>query len=123
MKKHLKSLVRRVLDEKFRVGLQPRKRISPNQLLWSILQDRRITAYRFERDGRLGAFRVGYYSKPAGLVIEVLGDSHGAPKSEISKRRELLEHHGVRLLQFPLEMVIERPESVKNTILEELPPR
>ncbi len=82
-----------------------------------------MTAYRFEREGKIGSFRLGYYSKPAGLAVEVLGEPCGRSDGEGSERRKLLEHYGIRLLQFPRETVIERPESVRNTILEELPPR
>ncbi|MBD3317172.1 MAG: DUF559 domain-containing protein [Chitinivibrionales bacterium] len=97
------------------------RRPSAEGLLWSMVNKRRLAGYKFQRDRRVGDDVVPYYCETAKLAVDVERTSNPLRRKEEDMRDERLRKAGVRVIRIPEEIILQRPESARNTILEELP--
>ena len=100
-------------------------RRTADEMLQRMLCCRRMRGVRFEPNSHIGDIVVDYYCEAARLAVEIErpGMHHRMRRREEADRRATLERFGVKLLRFPAEMVLQRPDSVRNTVIEELPPK
>ncbi|MBD3391023.1 MAG: DUF559 domain-containing protein [Chitinivibrionales bacterium] len=98
-------------------------RDTADRILHQLLGKSRFRTYRFEAGRALGGTVVDYYCRKARLAVEIdrAGTRHAMRRKEEADKETALRGLGVKLLRFPEDIIIERPESVRNTILEELP--
>ncbi len=95
------------------------------RLLWYQIRARRIKGYKFRRQVSIGNYIVDFYCPEAKLVIEVDGDSHFDPKTEIKdeERNRILSDYGLRCIRFTNLDVIKNIEEVVPIIMKMLPDR
>lgn len=94
-----------------------------DDVLRRLLCDGRMRGMRFECNKRIAGIVVDYYCEAAKLAVEIErpGMHHRMRRKEEADRRAMLERCGVKIMRFPEEIILQRPESVRNTIIEELP--
>lgn len=97
------------------------RRPSAERLLWSMLHKRRLAGYRFLRDRRVGEDVIPYYCEAARLAVDIERTSNQLRRREDEMRDERLRTAGIRVVRIPEEVILQRPESARNTVLEELP--
>jgi very-short-patch-repair endonuclease len=88
--------------------------------LWKMLQNRKAGGFKFERRRKILGNVVSFYCKEARLAVDLKHSGHKIRRKEEMEVDRLLAQAGIRVLRFRRETVLERPESVKNSILEEL---
>ncbi len=88
--------------------------------LWEILDTKQMQGHKFERRYSFPNLVLDCFCPSAKLAVEIERSNHQSRRMEEGIRERLMEAHGLRVLRFPEEMVLERPQAVKNTILEEL---
>jgi very-short-patch-repair endonuclease len=64
---------------------------------------------------------LAYFCEQAGLVVEIERSAHPIRRKEDAWHDECLKAAGLRVLRIPEEVILRRPQSARNTILEELP--
>lgn len=89
-------------------------------LLWRMLRNKKAGGFKFERQQRILGNVVSFYCKEAKLAVDLEHIGHKIRRKEELETDKLLAKAGIRVLRFHREVVLERPESVKNSILEEL---
>jgi very-short-patch-repair endonuclease len=88
-------------------------------IVWSYLQGRRLSGYKFRRQHGIGRYVVDFYCPKAKLVIELDGDSHfqdGAEERD-ERRQKFIEDFGLRVLRFTNTDVYENIGGVLDTII------
>ncbi len=77
--------------------------------LWWYLQKRRFLGFKFRRQQGIGPYVVDFYCPKLGFVIEVDGDSHFEPASQIYDkfRQDWVEEYGIRMIRFANDEVLE----------------
>ncbi len=93
---------------------------SADYTLWKMLQNRQVGGFKFERRQRILGNIVSFYCKDAKLAVDLEHVGHQIRQKEEIESDRLLGKAGIRVLRFHREAVLERPNSVKNSILEEL---
>lgn len=63
----------------------------PEKRLWMALRSRRFTNTKFRRQDVIGQRIVDFFCPAKGLVVEVDGDTHDAPRDAVSDSRMLQE--------------------------------
>lgn len=89
-------------------------------MLWNMLQNRRVGGYKFERQQRILGNVISFYCKEAKLAVDLEHCNHQIRRKEEIENDRLLAKAGIKVLRFHREAVLERPNSVKNSILDEL---
>ncbi len=89
-------------------------------VLWKMLQHRQLDGFRFERQKHIMGNIVGFYCREAKLAIDLRHDRHNIRRREEQDSDKFLQKAGVRVLRFHRDVILERPNSVKNSILDEL---
>jgi very-short-patch-repair endonuclease len=75
---------------------------SAEVILWSRLQKRQMSGFKFRRQYSVGNYVLDFYCPEARLAIEIDGDSHfqnGASDYD-SSRQKSIEQFGIRFLRF-----------------------
>jgi very-short-patch-repair endonuclease len=93
---------------------------SADYVLWKMLQKGQLNGFRFRRQQRVLKMNVSFYCEEARLVVDFEHIDHKMRRKEDAENDHVLQKAGIKVLRFPREMVLERPVSVKNAILEEL---
>jgi very-short-patch-repair endonuclease len=92
------------------------------EILWEHLRERRFLNNKFRRQHNIGQFIADFYCHAARLVIELDGEIHGSQQIEDANRDEWMESHGLRVLRFGNDEVLDDLEGVLGMIAEMLEP-
>ena len=98
-----------------------RRQMSPPEVaLWSVLRQR-PGGFQFRRQRPTDPYKLDFFCRPAGLAIEVDGDSHdmGDNPARDAARDQALGAMGVKTVRFPAREVMSNLEGVVAAILEE----
>ena len=68
--------------------------------LWYALRDRRFRDLKFRRQHPLPPYTLDFYCAAAQLVVEVDGGQHAEATARDEKRTAFLEQHGLTVLRF-----------------------
>ena len=93
---------------------------SVDYALWKMLQRGRLAGFKFERNKRILGNTVSFYCPEANLVIHIQYTGHLMRQKEEQECDNTLQKAGIKVLRFHQDVILERPNSVKNSILEEL---
>jgi very-short-patch-repair endonuclease len=88
------------------------------QLVWSLLRDRRLAGLKFRRQFPIGPYIADFYCHEVKLVVELDGDSHEKTADEDAERTRYLETRGLRILRVQNAEVLSDLESVAFGILK-----
>jgi very-short-patch-repair endonuclease len=98
-----------------------RKRATPpEQLLWELLRNRRLSGLKFRRQHPLGGFVADFYCAAAQLIIELDGAVHQEPTQQERDRvrQQVLQMYGIACLRFTNREVFQHTEQVLQRILQ-----
>jgi very-short-patch-repair endonuclease len=90
------------------------------QLLWSVLRDRRLGGFKFRRQRPIGAYVVDFVCLERRLIVEVDGLSHDLTAEHDERRDATLRAAGYRVLRFGNDEVRAHREGVRQAILDAL---
>jgi adenine-specific DNA-methyltransferase len=92
------------------------------QLLWSLLRDRRLSGFKFRRQHPVEPYVVDFYCHEARLAVELDGGQHNEPdeRARDAKRTSFLEKQGIRVLRFWNNDVLQNTEGVLQAIYDTL---
>jgi ATP-dependent helicase HrpA/adenine-specific DNA-methyltransferase len=102
-----------------------KKQTWAEKLVWSWLRNRRFTGYKFRRQHPLGAYSLDFFCEEARLNIELDGSQHGFPdqRKHDAEREQFLQSRGIKTLRFWNSYLRRYPQSVRDTIFNELQSR
>ena len=103
-----------------------KKQTSSEKILWDLLRNRRFHGLKFlrqhpilvEDDGRETFVVPDFYCAERRVIIEVDGEIHNFRRKRDSRRRQLLEERGYRILRLTNEEVEGNPEGALRKIEE-----
>ncbi|GEM_PF-146238 len=98
-----------------------RNQTDVEQLVWSVLRDRRLADAKFQRQRPVGPYFLDFYCHERKLAIELDGGQH-AEREHDRKRDAFLQAQGVRVLRFWNHDVLQRTEAVLEAIWQALHP-
>jgi type I site-specific restriction-modification system R (restriction) subunit len=94
------------------------KQTPAEDIAWDLLRDRRFENLKFRRQHQLGNYITDFFCAEHKLVLELDGDVHG--RSEVvakdAKRDAQMKSMGFKILRFPNEVVLDRPEEFLTSI-------
>ncbi len=90
--------------------------------LWSILKNQQALGYRFLRQYGVENYSLDFYCPKLKLAIEVDGGQHNDEKEKLSdaQRSELIGTHGITILRFWNNEVMQNLEGVHHRIIEKV---
>ncbi len=93
------------------------------QVLWSYLRKGQMEGFKFRRQASIDNYVVDFYCPKAKLVIEVDGDTHFDPESDLldREREKYIESLGIGVIRFTNLDIYNNIEEVIKTIIESLP--
>jgi len=91
-------------------------------LLWQLLRDRQLNGAKFRRQHPMHSFILDFYCHEARLAIELDGSQHleGNQAKYDAERSRILQEHGVRVIRFWNDEVLQQTTTVLETILDAL---
>jgi type I site-specific restriction-modification system R (restriction) subunit len=98
-----------------------RKNQTPAEdIAWELLRNRGFEGLKFRRQHQLGNYITDFFCAEYQLVLELDGDVHGHSTviAKDARRDAQLKSMGFKVLRFPNEIVLERPEDFLNGIAE-----
>ncbi len=96
-----------------------REQTDAEQLVWSLLRDRRLANTKFQRQRPLGPYFLDFYCHEHRLAIELDGGQH-ADRDQDRGRDAFIQSQGVHVLRFWNNDVLQRTESVLEAIWQAL---
>ena len=93
---------------------------SADYVLWKMLQKGQLHGFKFERQQRILDTIVSFYCREARLAVDLEHVEHKIRQKEEQESDLLLQKLGIKVLRFHRDAILERPHSVRNSILEEL---
>ncbi len=88
--------------------------------LWNELRGRRLVGFKFRRQRPFGPYVCDFICLEASIVIELDGSQH-VERSDYDERRDaFIRSYGYRVLRFWNADVVDRTESVMETIFAAL---
>jgi len=100
---------------------EARRKLTPaEQKLWEAIRGRKLAGLKFRRQHPYGRFILDAFCVEHQLEIEVDGGIHLTPDQFAydNVRTEYLTLHGIRVLRFTNEQVLDHLDEVLNDILE-----
>lgn len=86
-----------------------RRRMTPaEEQLWQELRGGRLGSLKFRRQQVIGGYIADFYCDSLGLVIEIDGPVHDAQIDYDRVREEAINLHGLRVLRFSNDQVLNR---------------
>jgi len=85
-------------------------------LLWGLLRNRRLLGLKFRRQYPLEPYILDFYCHEAALAIELDGGQHTEQQHYDQQRTAYLESHGITVLRFWNNEVLQQTESVLEKI-------
>ncbi len=98
-----------------------RKKQTPaEELLWQLIRNRQLNHLKFRRQHPAHGFILDFYCAEKMVGIEVDGGYHNSPEQQERDflRTMKLESHGIRLIRFSNEQVLNNTEETLNKISE-----
>ena len=91
-------------------------------ILWEALRSRQLKGIRFRRQHPVGHYVLDFFCVKYQLGIEVDGGIHNQPDQAVydSERTAYLEEHGIRILRFRNEEIMQDLPGLLQGILENL---
>lgn len=89
--------------------------------MWGLLtQDKILKRFRFLRQKPIDQYIVDFYCSKLTLAIEVDGPTHLGDEAERydQTRSEKLGQHGIRVIRFKNEEVLNQPEGVRGKLIQ-----
>jgi DNA (cytosine-5-)-methyltransferase len=90
------------------------------QRLWQHLRGKRLAGYKFRRQQPLGTYILDFVCLEAKLVIEIDGGQHAEQTTYDAQRSHYLQQHGLTVLRFWNNEVLQQTEAVLTAILYKL---
>jgi len=92
------------------------------QLLWSLLRDRRFFGVKFRRQHPHDTYILDFYCHSARLAVELDGGGHGEISQKVydNERTKVLENEGIRILRFWNHEVLNNLDDVLAQLYTEL---
>ncbi len=90
------------------------------QSLWRHLRGKRLAGYKFRRQQPLGTYILDFVCLEAKLVIEIDGGQHTEQTAYDAQRTRHLQQHGLTVLRFWNNEVLQQTEAVLTAILHKL---
>lgn len=90
------------------------------QLLWSLLRNRRLAGAKFRRQHPIGRYIMDFYCHEKKLVIELDGGQHSEQQDYDQRRDIYLNQLGIRVLRFWNNQMLQETESVLEKIYHTL---
>ncbi len=121
--KHNRSLKKREQSEEpeeMKENSTPTGDNPADYALWKMLQSGQLSRYNFESRKRILGTVVSFYCRSAKLVIDLEEPNHKIRQREENESDILMQKSGIKVLRFNRDAVLDRPNSVRNSILEEL---
>ena len=84
--------------------------------MWEQLRNRRFNRLKFRRQHPIDRFVVDFFCPEKALVIEIDGPIHNKTIAEDKEREEILTAHGLKVLRFPNENVLQNMAGVLRTL-------
>ena len=86
--------------------------------LWSLLRNKKISAWRFRRQQPIGPFIVGFFCPGAKLIVELDGGQHNEAMNieRDQARTRWLAIRGYRVIRFWNFEVLKTPQAVLDAI-------
>ncbi len=98
---------------------QLRLNLAPaEQLVWSLLRDRRLGGLKFRRQVPSGPYIADFLCHEVNLIVELDGETHEYRMHEDAERTRYLESQELRVLRVANEDVFANLESVAIAILK-----
>ncbi|MDD4178826.1 MAG: DUF559 domain-containing protein [Candidatus Margulisbacteria bacterium] len=91
------------------------------QYLWRHLRDRKFKGVKFRRQYLFRGFIIDFYCPEIMLGIELDGAIHNKRKDYDKARDQIINSHGVKLLRFSNDQLLNDTRSVLLKIKENLP--
>ena len=88
--------------------------------VWQILRLHQMKGYKFRRQVPIGRYIADFVCHGARLIVEIDGGQHDRSSSEEGSRTHFLKGQGYRVLRFWNNEVLENPDGVYKTIVDEL---
>lgn len=88
------------------------------QLVWSLLRNRRLAGLKFRRQVPVGPYIADFLCHEASLVVELDGETHDCRMHEDAERTRYLESHGLRVFRVQNADVFADLEAVVFAILK-----
>jgi very-short-patch-repair endonuclease len=82
------------------------------QAVWELLRAHRMGGLKFRRQHPIGPFFADFACVARKLVIEVDGEHHALQREADSRRTDLMEHAGWRVIRFSASEAVQNPEGV-----------
>ena len=109
------------------MNLPLRRRLRKNMTsaevaLWTMIKNRQLGGYRFQRQFGIGPYVVDFYCHEAKLVVELDGEVHNDPEQieHDRARTEFLNACGVEVLRFENFEVFVYAARTLNTITQKI---
>jgi len=95
-------------DIKARARAMRKRPTEAEKLLWRQLRGKQFNEFKFRRQHPIDRFIVDFYSREAGLVVEVDGPVHDSPehKEYDAQRSRFLRESGLVILRFQNDKVL-----------------
>ena len=88
--------------------------------VWQILRLHQMKGYKFRRQVPIGRYIADFVCHEARLIVEIDGGQHDRSWSEEGSRTHFLKGQGYRVLRFWNNEVLDNPDGVYKTIVDEL---
>ncbi|MBI3283316.1 MAG: endonuclease domain-containing protein [Burkholderiales bacterium] len=89
-------------------------------LLWQLLRNRRVAGVKFRRQHTVGRYILDFYCAEKQLAIELDGGQHAEQSAYDSRRDAYLNEHGVQVLRFWNNQMLQETEAVLEVIYSAL---
>lgn len=88
----------------------------PEQLIWSLLRNRRLAGLKFRRQHSIGPWILDFACMEKLVVIEIDGEYHDKVQDKDAERQRYLESERFRVIRFQNEEVLTNLEGVRIAI-------
>jgi very-short-patch-repair endonuclease len=113
-----------VAPEKYKKAVEMRRDMTPaEKLLWERLRANRLDGFHSRRQQIISGFIVDFYCHAKDLVVEIDGSVHEKQEDYDTERDRGLEDHGLRILRFTNQEVLDHIGSVLMAIRTHLSPQ
>jgi very-short-patch-repair endonuclease len=90
------------------------------QAVWELLRAHRMDGLKFRRQHPIGPFFADFACVARKLVVEVDGEHHALQLEADSRRTDLMEQAGWRVIRFSASEAVQNPEGVWAEIVRVL---
>ena len=94
----------------------------PEVRLWQELKSRQMAQFKFRKQAIVGGFIVDFYCPSAKLVIEVDGETHDDPESDVDRDKALAKF-GLQVVRYTNDEVVHEIDWVLQDLWQRLTDR